>query len=442
MYPPKPSYDVTITDIDHEGRGVGRLENGKTVFVPGALPTETVRINIKKDKPSFSIGWLLKIVKTSNQRVEPLCSHFNICGGCSLQHLHPDAQVAIKQRSLEETLARIGNVHPDRLLTPIYGPAWGYRKRARLSVHYLVEKDSMEIGFRRKNSTFILGLKECRVLPPQVSTLLPPLAKLLHGISIRDRIPQIEVAVPSANETARIVLVLRILNPLTEADLAMLRDFTDRYPVQWWLQTKGPETATPYYPLENRLAYSLPDFGLEYEYYPAEFTQINPQMNQVMVRKAIQLLAPQPGELIFDFFCGLGNFTLPIARHGAHVLGLEGSTALVKRAQANTALQGLSHLAHFDCLNLFDVKKEDFQRWGTPAGALLDPPRDGALDLVKNLPSEGYSRLVYISCNPATLARDASILVHTKGYKLEAAGVINMFPHTTHTESMAVFRRN
>ncbi|MES2205224.1 MAG: 23S rRNA (uracil(1939)-C(5))-methyltransferase RlmD [Pseudomonadota bacterium] len=442
MYPPKPSYDVIITDIDHEGRGVGRLDNGKTVFVPGTLPGETVRINIKKDKPSFSLGYLLKVVKSSNQRVTPLCSHFNVCGGCSLQHLHPDAQVAIKQRSLEETLARIGNVRPDHLLTPIYGPSWGYRKRARLSVHYLVEKDSMQIGFRRKNSIFILGLDECHVLPPEVSTLLPNLAKLLHGISIRDRIPQIEVAVPTTNESnKRIVLVLRILNPLSDADLLMLRNFADHYPVQWWLQTKGPETVTAYYPLENRLAYSLPDFGLEYDYYPTEFTQVNSQMNQVMVRKAIQLLDPKPGELIFDFFCGLGNFTLPIARQGAHVLGLEGSADLVKRAQANAALHQLHQLARFERLNLFEVKEEDFQRWGTPAGAVLDPPRDGAFELVKNLPSEGYSRLVYISCNPATLARDASILVHKKGYTLESAGVMNMFPHTTHTESIAVFRR-
>ena len=441
MYPAKPSYDVIITDIDHEGRGVGRLDNGKTVFVPGTLPGETVRINIKKDKPSFSLGYLLKIVKESNQRVTPVCPHFTNCGGCSLQHLHPDAQVAIKQRSLEETLVRIGNVRPDRLLTPIYGPTWKYRKRARLSVHYSIEKDSMEIGFRRKNSIFILGLKECHVLPDEVSILLPALAKLLHGISIRDRIPQIEVAVPSTSENNRIVLVLRILNPLSEADLFMLRGFADQYPVQWWLQTKVPETVTPYYPLENRLAYSLPDFDLEYDYYPTEFTQVNPYMNQVMVRKAIQLLDPQPGELIFDFFCGLGNFTLPIAKQGAYALGLEGSTALVKRAQANADKHNLSQLAHFECLNLFDVKEEDFQRWGIPAGALLDPPRDGAFELVKNLPSEGYSRLVYISCNPATLARDASILVHKKGYILDGAGVINMFPHTTHTESIAVFRR-
>jgi 23S rRNA (uracil1939-C5)-methyltransferase len=437
----KQSQDVTITDLDHEGRGVGRCADGKTIFVEEALPGESVRVTIQTEKPSFRIGRLERIISPSSQRVTPKCPHFSLCGGCSLQHLEANSQVIMKQRALEEALERLGNVHPDQILSPLYGSAWGYRTRARLSVNYLAKQDRMLIGFRKKHSSHIASLNECHVLPPSVSSLLTPLAHLLHGFSIRDRIPQIEVAVPTAPGANRIILVLRILESLTAQDQAALQRFADIHPVQWWLQTKGPDTVKPFYPLSSKLAYSLPDFDLEYDFYPTEFTQVNAGINQAMVRRAIQLLAPQPDEHLIDFFCGLGNFTLPIARQGAYVLGLEGSPALVKRAQHNAQSQQLDTYARFDCMNLFEIEPEKLSAWGTPDGALLDPPRDGALELAKALPSKGYSRLVYISCNPATLARDASILVHTQGYRLEAAGVMNMFPHTTHTESMAVFRR-
>ena len=437
-------YEVMITDLDHEGRGVGRLENGKAVFVEGALPTERVLLKIKKESHRFSIGKLLRVIEPSGDRVKPKCQHFGTCGGCALQHLAPEAQVAIKQRSLEQTLLRLGSVRPDVLLSPLYGESWGYRYRARLSVWYHPSWDRVLIGFRHKHSAIVLGLKECPVLQASFSKLLPALEQLVYGLSIRNRIPQLEVAIPSLSAvSARIVLVLRILDPLSETDQQALQQFADAHAIQWWLQPKGAETAYPFYPLPapDRLAYELPDFDLQYDFFPVEFTQVNAPMNQVMVRRAIEALKPKAGEFIIDFFCGLGNFTLPLARSGANVLGLEGSSALVERARENAQKQGLEHRARFDCMDLFKVDEAVLASWGTPSAILLDPPRDGAMELVKALPNQGYNRIVYVSCNPATLARDAGILVNEKGYTLVAAGIMNMFPHTTHIESMAIFQR-
>lgn len=435
-------YELTITDLDHDGRGVGRLEDGKAVFVEGALPMERVSIVLKKEGRSFNEGKLIKIIEASGERVEPKCRHFGDCGGCSLQHLSVQGQVAVKQRALEQTLMRLGNVKADAILSPLYGQEWGYRYRSRLSVWYHPGWDRVLIGFRRKNSTHVLGLTECPVLHDSVGRLIPKLEKLIHSLSIRNRIPQIEVAVPSIDEPAKTVLVLRILEALSPQDKLALEAFACQHGIQWWLQTRGPDSVEPFYPdPSSRLAYSLPDFDLRYDFYPAEFTQVNAPMNQSMVRRAVHVLNPRSNEFVIDFFCGLGNFTLPLARRGARVLGLEGSQALVERARKNAVVHGLGDRAHFDCMNLFKVDEAILASWGTPSAALLDPPRDGAIELVKALPEKGYERLVYVSCNPATLARDAGILVHTKGYRLAEAGIMNMFPHTSHIESMAIFYR-
>ena len=348
------------------------------------------------------------------------------------------AQVAAKQRVLEDNLARIGNVRPEVILPPIHGPAWGYRSRARLSVRHVVRKGGVLVGFHEKRSSYVSDMRECPVLPARISNLLVPLRELVQGLSIRDRLPQIEVACGEDVD----VLVLRILDPLSESDEVALRDFADVHGVWLWLQTGGPATARPFHPPQPpALDYALPEFGLRVPFGPTEFTQVNQAVNRMLVRRAIGLLDPQPGSRIADMFCGLGNFTLPIARRGASVLGMEGSEALVARAADNAARAGLSGRASFAVCNLFEIGAPDLAALGPFDGMLIDPPRDGALALVKALEGGPPKRIVYVSCNPATLARDAAVLVQVMGYRLRAAGVANMFPHTSHVESVACFER-
>ncbi|MEI7456611.1 MAG: 23S rRNA (uracil(1939)-C(5))-methyltransferase RlmD [Nitrosomonadales bacterium] len=428
---------VTIESLDQEGRGIAHAE-GKVIFIEGALTGEAVSYASYRKKPSFELAQMTTLHRAASIRVEPKCVHYGMCGGCSMQHLDSRVQVAVKQRILEDSLARIGKVKPESILPAIYGQAWGYRERARISAKYVIKKEKMLVGFHEKRSSFVADMQSCEILEPKVASLIVPLANLLAGLSIRDKLPQIEVAVGEHVY----VLVLRIMAPLSGADEAALRAFADQYEVQFWLQTKGPETIVPFYPLDApELSYSLPEFDVVMPFAPGEFTQVNSQLNRVMISRAMRLLDPKKGERIVDFFCGLGNFTLPIARSGAQVTGIEGSDALVKRAAQNAASNQLSANTEFSARNLFEMDEAALAALGRFDKWLIDPPRDGAMELVKSItPEIAPELIVYVSCNPATLARDAAELV-LRGYVLKSAGVMNMFPQTSHVESIAVFAR-
>ncbi len=433
------SYTTAIIEsLDHEGRGIAHVE-GKAIFIEGALPGEKVGYSSYRKKPTYEMAKVDGIIKASPVRVTPQCPHFGMCGGCAMQHFDFAAQVAAKQRVLEDNLWHIAKLKPETMLPPIYGPAWGYRHKARLRARYVPPKGRVLVGFNERHSSFVADMQSCEVLPPHISALIVPLQELLIQLSIRDSMPQVEVAIGEHVS----VLVLRILQPLEPRDEAPLREFAERHNIQFWLQSKGPETATPFHPLDApALTYSLPEFDLVYPFMPTEFTQVNPHINRVMVRRAMALLDPRPGERIADFFCGLGNFTLPIARKGARVSGFEGSVALVRRALQGAEYNGLTAMTEFSEVDLFKVETSDITALGHFDKWLIDPPRDGAVELIKAMPEEGGpSRIVYVSCNPSTLARDAGVLSLVKGYQLKAAGVINMFPHTAHVESMAVFEK-
>lgn len=431
----------TIADIlslDHEGHGIARID-GKVTFVDGALAGERAEISVYRKHAKYNSANAVAILKPSAQRADPRCRYFGRCGGCSMQHLEASAQVAVKQRVLEENLARIGKVRPEIVLRALHGPSWGYRARARLSSRLVGKKGAVLVGFREKRSSFVAEMASCEILAPGVSALIQPLRELIVQLSNADRIPQVEVAV-GEHVT---VLVFRLLEPWTDDDAVRVRSFAEQHRVQVWEQRKGPDTARPFWPdIAPELSYSLPEFGLVMRFEPTDFTQVNAAVNRALVSRAIRLLEPRAGERIADLFCGLGNFTLPIATRGAEVHGIEGSRELVERARAN-ALHNRLPGVHFTVDNLFEMTPEKFAALGHFDKLLIDPPRSGAIELVKSLPETGGPhRIVYISCDPATLARDAEVLCHVKGYRLEAAGVANMFPHTAHVESIALFTRN
>lgn len=435
---------VVIESLDSEGRGIARVD-GKALFVEGALPGEQARVEVTRRKPSYEQGRAVSIARPNPSRVVPRCPHFGVCGGCTLQHADAPLQVAAKQRVLEDALARLGRVKPGRILPPIYGPTWHYRHRARLSVRNVPKKGGVLVGFHERRSSYVADMRECHVVPPSISELLPRLRTLVESLTIRDRLPQIELAIGDGAQGAVHVLVFRVLEPPSESDVRRLVAFAEDHGVHVWLQPKGPATAAPLHPPDSALAYELPEFDISVAFGPTDFTQVNPFINRALVRRAMQLLDPQPGELIADFFCGLGNFTLPIARLGAQVTGIEGAEALVARAQQNAKRNGLADTTRFVVANLFDTTPESLASLLPLDKALVDPPREGAVELARSVPRaevEGaLQRLVYVSCNPATLARDAAVLVHDRGYTLQAAGVVNMFPHTAHVESMALFTR-
>lgn len=438
---------IDIESLDMEARGVGHLTNedgtqGKVIFVEGALPGERVSFQSFRRKPKWEAATLVELHRESSMRVVPKCEFYGICGGCAMQHLDPSAQVAIKQRVLEDNLKHIGKVRPEMIMRPIYGPTWGYRYRARLSVRFVRKKDTVLVGFHERKSSFVADMKTCEILPPHVSAMLVPLRELVGSLSIVEQAPQIELAV-GQDVTA---LVLRILAPLSVDDEVLLKAFADRYRIQWWLQTKGPDTAQCYYPTEPQLDYSLPEFGIRMPFKPTDFTQVNHQINRVLIVRALRLLDVQPNERVADLFCGLGNFTLPLATQAREVVGIEGSTALTERALSNARANGVDAKTQFHCRNLFEAKTEDFLALGKFDRMLIDPPREGALEVCLALAGLGEvrpewrpARIVYVSCNPSTLARDAAVLVHQGGYLLKQAGVVNMFPHTAHVESIAVF---
>lgn len=432
--------ELLIESVDHEARGVAH-HDGKVIFVDGALPGERVEASSYRKKPKFENAQVGRVLKASSSRVTPRCPNFGTCGGCSMQHADVPTQVAFKQRVLEDNLWHIGKVRPDVMLRAIHGPSWGYRYRARFGVRDVVKKGGVLVGFHEKRSSYVADMRECLVVPPRISALLEPLRELVALLSMRDRLPQIELAIGSGVD----VLVLRILAPLTAQDEVHIKAFADRHQVQFWTQIKGPETAAPFYPLDAApLSYELPEFGISMPYKPTDFTQVNHQINATLVSRALRLLDAQPHERIGDFFCGLGNFTLPIARMAREVVGVEGSAALVARAQENAAHNGLAGKASFQAANLFEATPQTVAALGHLDKVLIDPPREGAMELSKSLGSLGDKapgRIVYVSCGPSTLARDAGLLVHEHGYALKAAGVVNMFPHTSHVESIAVFDR-
>jgi 23S rRNA (uracil1939-C5)-methyltransferase len=450
---PDPNFvapEIEIESLDMEARGVGRTVNedgepGKVIFVEGALPGERVSYSSYRKKPSFEQAQVVQVLRESVIRAKPKCQFFGICGGCSMQHLDVRAQIAVKQRVLEDNLQHLSKLRAEIMFRPIHGPSWGYRYRARLTVRHVEKKGGVLVGFHERKSSYVADMTSCEVLPPHVSAMLVPLRHLVAGLSIRDRMPQIELAVGS-DVTA---LVLRILEPLTAADEDLIRTFADEHDVQFWLQPKGPDTVYPFYPLDRELAYTLPEFDIRMPFKPTDFTQVNHQINRVLVSRALSLLAPERSDRVLDLFCGIGNFTLPLARVSREVVGIEGSEALTARALENAKANGVDAHTSFACRNLFEVTADDLRALGAFDKFLIDPPREGALAVSKALADIAQSgdgplpeRIVYVSCNPATLARDAGLLVHEAGYRMKGAGVVNMFPHTSHVESIALFERD
>jgi len=447
---------LQIESMDLEAQGVAHREDGKVVFVEGALPFEAVRANIHRKKNNWEMGSLLEVVHESSQRVRPGCPHFGLhagaCGGCKMQHLEATAQVAVKQRAMEDNLWHLGKVKPENILRPIYGPAWGYRYRARMSVRDVLKKGTVLVGFHERKSRYVADMQTCPVLPPHVNALLMPLRALIESLQARANCPQIELACGD-HVTA---LVLRHLEPLSASDIDLLKLFATKHHVQWWLQSKGPDTVTLLEgQSQEQLAYELPEFGVTMPFKPTDFTQVNPHINRVLVTRAFRLLDAQAHERVIDWFCGLGNFTLPIATMAGQVWGIEGSEALVKRARDNlewnqTQRKTTFAPTQFAARNLFEMTPEVLVADGVADKWLVDPPREGAFALAQALAAlhqqpelrQGWKppqRIVYVSCNPATLARDAGLLVNVAGYVCSSAGAVNMFPHTAHVESMAVF---
>ena len=426
---------LQVLSLAQDGHGVVRCD-GKVVFVEGALPGETVEFQRWRRKPSYDLANLTRVVRESSVRVAPRCRHYDRCGGCSLQHLDPRAQVAVKQRILEDNLARIGKVQPEVLLAPIQGLYWGYRQRARLSVRGVPRKGGALVGFRERRAHLVVDMDSCEVLPAHISALIPALRDLVSELALADRIPQIEVAV-GENATA---LVLRVLDRPTEADLTLIRAFSVRHGLDIYLQPAGPETVHPLDPATARpLAYRLPEFDLTLRFEPNDFTQVNFDVNRVLVRRAVALLDPRPDLRVADLFCGVGNFSLAIARRGAWVEGVDAGAELLARAGENANRNRLAHRVRFLAADLIEAPAAALAQLGRIDRMLLDPPRNGASELVQALGADGPERIAYVSCNPATLARDAGTLVHDKGYRLSTAGVVNMFPHTSHVESIALF---
>jgi len=430
---------LDIHSMDLEARGIASHAT-HPVLVAGSLPGERVRARTTKRGTHFDKAQLHAIVRPSAQRTTPACTWFGTCGGCNMQHLEPAAQVAVKQRILETLFQTQASLRPAHMLPPIYGTPWGYRDRARLSVRFVPKKGGVLVGFRERNGSYVTDMHTCKILPPHVSALLMPLRMLVASLSQPARIPQIEVAV-GTHHTA---LVLRHVEPLLAGDLQQLRTFAREHQVIWWLQPKGPDTAHPLLPQDrDALTYTLPEYGLCMPFTPTDFTQVNHTINRLLIRYALTLLDPHSTDRVADFFCGLGNFSLPLARFARAVVGIEGNPALIARATQNAQAHNLHHKTQFHVHDLFDIDTDWLHSLGVFQRMLIDPPREGAQALcvaLAALPAPArVQRIVYVSCNPVTLARDAAILCHRGAYMLQAAGVINMFPHTGHIESIAVF---
>ncbi len=446
-------------DLAHDGRGIARID-GKTVFIDGALPGERVRFRIFKRRRQWDEAGLVEVLTASPDRVEPPCAHFGICGGCSLQHMAPAAQLAAKERQLLDNLERIGRVTPERVFEPLRGPAWAYRRRARLGVKYVHKKGRVLAGFRERDKPYLADLRRCEILQEPFGRLPELVAALVDTLSLRAHIPQVELAAgdpgaalaaaaaaPSAGGGmaaaggGTAALVFRVMQPPTAADLAKLREFGDHNAVQIYLQSGGPGTVRPLCDGYAPLTYAVDGGRISLEFGPADFIQINRDVNVAMVAAAVRLLQPTSSDRVLDLFCGLGNFTLSLAARASRVVGVEGDAALVSRAQGNAVRNGLANV-DFHVDDLFEPARAG--KWADAAYdlVLLDPPRAGAAQILERTPHWRPRRLVYISCHPGSLARDAGVLVAGQGFRMIGAGVMDMFPHTTHVESIAVFERD
>ncbi|MEA1050386.1 23S rRNA (uracil(1939)-C(5))-methyltransferase RlmD [Lamprobacter modestohalophilus] len=446
---PSEPIEAVIESLAHDGRGIARVE-GKTVFVHGALAGERVRFRLTRRLRRHDEALVTEVLEPSAQRVEPRCAHFGVCGGCALQHMDPAAQIENKQAILADVLQRIGGLAPARWLPPLAAADaeahWGYRRKARLGVRWVPKKGRVLVGFRERGSSFIADVQRCEVLHPAVGEHLEALARLIEGLSIRERLPQIEVA----QGDGPVVLVFRVLDPPSAADCDRLLSFAAQSGFHVYLQEGGVETVRPLPGQEIELSYRLPNQGLTLAFEPNDFTQVNLELNRQMIDQALALLDPQPNERLLDLFCGLGNFTLPLARRARELVGVEGDAGLVARAQANAVRNGIENVRFYTAdlyaqalphpspslpLTAPPWLDQPFDK------ALLDPPRSGALEVLDWLASSGVQRILYVSCYPATLARDAAKLVGELGFRLEAAGAMDMFPHTAHLEAMALFER-
>lgn len=436
---PRPAAMVPrapVTALSHDGRGIARIR-GKTLFIEGALPGEEVGYRLRRRRRDFDEAEAAEIFTPSPNRVTPRCAQYGVCGGCVLQHLDPAAQVAAKQQILLDNLKRIGGVEPDEVLPPLLGPEWGYRRRARLSVHRAEDGKSVRVGFKERHRPYVTATERCHVLDPEVGELITPLAELFQHLSIAARIPQLEVAV--GDETT--VLSLRVLSLPSEADRKRLMEFEDRHGVCFMLQSEAHGAAEALRDPAPRLHYRLPESDVDIDFEPADFIQVNGAVNRKLVQLALEQLDPQPGDAVLDLFSGLGNFTLPLARRAAVVTGVEGEAGLVSRARRNAERNAISN-ARFEQADLFAEDQPGAWARKHYARILLDPPRAGAQEIIARFPGFEARRLVYVSCHPATLARDAKILVAEQGWGLARVGVLDMFPHTAHVESIAVFTRS
>ena len=429
-------FQIQILDLSHDGRGVARREDGKAVFVAGALPGETVLAEPTARSRRFDEARTLEVLTASPERVPPRCPHFGTCGGCVLQHLAEDRQIVAKERVLLENLERIGKVAPGRVLEPLTADSWGYRRKGRFSVRRVNKKDKTLVGFREQDPRFVADLGQCHTVIPQIGMKIQALAALVDGLQAREQIPQIEFI---AGDDA-IALTVRHLAPLDEADRAALAAFGREHGFSIFLQPKGPDSVHPLDGQAPALSFRLPQWEVELAFEPLDFIQVNAGLNQKMIARALELLDAQAGERVLDLFCGLGNFTLPLARTVAEVVGVEGDAGLVARARANAQRNGLGNAQFFAADLTTDQRGTPWMRAGFDK-LLLDPPRSGADEVLKQLPLQGIDRIVYVSCHPGSLARDAGFLVHERGYRLVAAGVMDMFPHTAHVESIALFER-
>jgi len=428
--------EACIESLTQDARGVTHIE-GKATFVHGSLPGERVRFLYTSRRRKYDEGRVVEVIEASPERVEPRCAQFGICGGCSLQHQAPEAQIHTKQQALLEALRHIGRVEPQQLLEPLVGEApWGYRRKARLGVRYVPKKGGTLVGFRERGSSLVADLEQCHILHPRVGRLLPALRGLIDGLSVHRALPQIEMAM---GDTV-CVLIFRLLEPLSGDDRARLEAFGEQHELAIYLQEGGLETITPLAGAPVELCYRLPEFDLTFHFLPNDFTQVNSEINRQMVRRAVELLAPGPGDRVLDLFCGIGNFTLPLARRAASVTGVEGDGGLVERARENARRNQIRNL-RFYTANLYGPLENEPWLLEHFDKALLDPPRSGAQEILPHLPQLGVERIVYVSCYPGTLARDAGILVNELGYRLRAAGVMDMFPHTAHVESIALFEQ-
>jgi len=430
-------FETTVESLSHDGRGVA-AHNKKTTFISGALPTEKVICKITHTHRRYNEAQVVDVITRAPDRVDPACVHYSVCGGCSMQHIEAEAQVRIKQEALLNQLKHFGKIAPDEILPTIMGHPWGYRRKARLGVRYVIKKEKLLVGFREKFSNYLAEIDTCKVLHPSVGERLVALGTLVRGLSQYDQIPQIEVAV--SDETT--ALVIRHMAPFSESDLAALCEFGREHQFAIYLQPDSNDSVHKIFPLsdDDLLRYFLPDYQLEMQFHPLDFTQVNAEINREMIAAAIRLLDLQSTDHVLDLFCGLGNFTLPIARFAKQVVGIEGSTQMVDRATANALHNNITN-TEFYAANLMQPSETAGWLKMPYDKILLDPPRTGAKEIIPFIANKSAKRIVYVSCNPATLARDAGELVYTHGYKLKKVGVINMFPHTSHIEAIALFEK-